>query len=336
LLEGETLRDRRDAADADARPPGGTIRGRNRWSRRAPASIGPEPQAAVSPTSTGPIRSKMTPMRRLPGAPLLVCSILLFLGGAAPAAVRQTGTAPPAYQQSIEGTLVSFEMVRVPGGRATITDVGTARTVDVAPFSIGRTEVTWDMYDVFALGLDTPSGGDPIARPSNPYGAPDYGWGHAGFPVMSVTRAAAEAFCAWLSRKTGRAYRLPTEAEWALAASLASGGDGLDRTERAALAWWRETAGGRTHAVGTRAPDALGLFDLFGNTAEWVTTGSGALVTRGGSFRDDADAVDPGARAVQDPSWNETDPQLPKSRWWLSDAPFVGFRLASTPEGAQP
>jgi formylglycine-generating enzyme required for sulfatase activity len=88
--------------------------------------------------------------------------------------------------------------------------------------------------------------------------------------------------------------------------------------------------------VGTRAPDALGLFDLFGNTAEWVATESGDLVTRGGSYRDDAGAVGPDARAIQDPSWNETDPQLPKSRWWLSDAPFVGFRLASTPEGAQP
>jgi formylglycine-generating enzyme required for sulfatase activity len=88
--------------------------------------------------------------------------------------------------------------------------------------------------------------------------------------------------------------------------------------------------------VGTRAPDALGLFDLFGNAAEWVATESGDLVTRGGSYRDDAGAVGPDARAIQDSSWNETDPQLPKSRWWLSDAPFVGFRLASTPEGAQP
>jgi formylglycine-generating enzyme required for sulfatase activity len=289
----------------------------------------------------------MARMARPVGLPLVTCCILLGPAGAwpaggrpagaAPAGTRQAaGQAPPRYEQSIDGTLVTFEMVRVPGGRVTVTDTGVARTVDVAPFHIGRTEVTWDMYDVFALGLDTPPAGDPIARPSNPYGAPDYGWGHAGFPVMSVTRAAAEAFCTWLSRKTGRPYRLPTETEWALAASLAAGGDGLDPAERAALAWWRDTAGGRTHAVGRRAPDALGLFDLFGNTAEWVATESGDLVTRGGSYRDDAGAAGPDARAIQDPSWNETDPQLPKSRWWLSDAPFVGFRLASTPEGAQP
>lgn len=52
-----------------------------------------------------------------------------------------------------------------------------------------------------------------------------------------------------------------------------------------------------------------------------------ALVTRGGSFRSGADDVGPAARAEQDEYWNERDPQLPKSRWWLSDGPFVGFRL---------
>ena len=99
--------------------------------------------------------------------------------------------------------------------------------VVVKPFHIGRTEVTWDMYDVFALGLDVAkekTSADAVARPSQPYGAPDYGWGHAGFPAISVTRDAAEAFCKWLSTKTGRVYRLPTEAEWTHAANLAKGG----------------------------------------------------------------------------------------------------------------
>ncbi len=275
-------------------------------------------------------------MFRLSGSPVVACCILLGLAGVAPENATGQATAAPRYHESIAGTLVTFEMVRISGGRVTVTDAKGSREVEVPNFYLGRTEVTWDMYDVFALGLDSPAGGATIARPSHPYGAPDYGWGHAGFPVMSVTRAAAEAFCAWLSQKTGRAYRLPTEAEWSLAAARAGGGDGLDAAERDTLAWWRESSDGRTHPVGTRTADGLDLFDLFGNTAEWVTTESGELVTRGGSYRDGPDRVSPDARAIQDSSWNETDPQLPKSRWWLSDAPFVGFRLAATPEGAKP
>jgi hypothetical protein len=57
----------------------------------------------------------------------------------------------------------------------------------------------------------------------------------------------------------------------------------------------------------------------------------GTLVVRGGSYRDPADRLGPGFRAVQDHTWNERDPQFPKSRWWLSDGPFVGFRIVREP-----
>ena len=89
-------------------------------------------------------------------------------------------------------------------------------------------------------------------------------------------------------------------------------------------------AGGTPHPVGTKAAGALGIHDLLGNVLEWVTGADGPL-TRGGSFRDGADGVQPDSRARQDPSWNSTDPQIPKSRWWLSDAPFVGFRIVREP-----
>jgi formylglycine-generating enzyme required for sulfatase activity len=217
-------------------------------------------------------------------------------------------------------------MVPVPGGTVTVDGVPVA----VAPFYIGRTEATWDLYDVFALGLDTPKDSgqaDAVARPSQPYGAPDYGWGHAGYPAISITRAGAEAFCEWLTTKTGKRHRLPTESEWAHAAALASGGKPSTFERLASVAWHRENAESRTHPVGRKTADGLGLFDLFGNAAEWVTTSDGTLVVRGGSFRDPADAVGPDARAVQRDDWNQRDPQLPKSRWWLSDAPFVGFRI---------
>jgi hypothetical protein len=222
------------------------------------------------------------------------------------------------YVQSISGTLVTFEMVRVPAGPG------------VAEFYIGRTEVTWDLFDVYMLRLDSTTssaGADAVARPSDPYGAPDRGWGHAGFPAMSVTAQAAEAFCRWLSEKTGRTYRLPTDAEWTHAASLAARETDGSMLPMDALAWHQGNANGQTHPVGKRQPDGLGLLDLFGNVAEWVTAGKDGFVTRGGSYRDPLKLVGPTARAAQDPTWNQTDPQLPKSRWWLSDGPFAGFRV---------
>jgi sulfatase modifying factor 1 len=125
----------------------------------------------------------------------------ILIGGAlliASAVERNAAAQAPAstaYRETIPGTVVGFEMVPVPAG--TVTTEGAQVAVD--PFLIARTEVTWDVYDVFAFGLDVAKGGtvDATARPSQPYGAPDYGWGHAGYPVISVTHDAAEAFCTW-------------------------------------------------------------------------------------------------------------------------------------------
>jgi formylglycine-generating enzyme required for sulfatase activity len=245
-------------------------------------------------------------------------------------AMGQAATAAPAYRETIPGTLVSFEMVRVQAGSVTID----GKTEKVEAFEIGRTEVTWDMYDVFALRLDASKdqkGVDAVARPSQPYANPDYGWGHSGFPAISIAQPAAVAFCDWLSKKTGKTYRLPTEAEWVHAATQAAGGATLTPERRDVLAWHGGNALARAHPVGKKQQDGLGLYDLFGNAAEWVTTPDGSFVTRGGSFRDPADRVGPVARAVQDDSWQERDPQLPKSNWWLSDAPFVGFRIVRKP-----
>lgn len=233
-----------------------------------------------------------------------------------------------AYTDSIPGTLVTWEMVPVPGGSVALGDT----TIDVPPFWIARTELLWDVYDVFAFLDPAPAtGADAVARPSRPYGAPDHGFGHRGYAALSVTRAAAEAFCAWLSHRTGKRYRLPTEAEWQRAATLALGDGPLSPERRDALAWHAGNSGSRARAAATKQPDGLGLYDLLGNAAEWVVPTDGRLVTRGGSWRDPAVRVDADTRALQDYTWNETDPQLPKSAWWLSDGSFVGFRIVREP-----
>ena len=231
-------------------------------------------------------------------------------------------------RDSIPGSLVTFELVRVPAGSVTLPDGGTAEVPD---FWIGRTEVTWDAYDIYAFGLDgddpdAPPGVDAVARPSRPYGAPDWGFGHQGYAALSMTQHAAAQFAAWLSARTDHTYRLPTEAEWRRALALAypradaDAGAALD-----AQAWSATNAAGTTHPVASRTPDALGLFDLLGNAAEWVMPADSARVTLGGSYRDST--LLPVVRARQTRDWNRTDPQIPKSRWWLSDGPFVGFRI---------
>jgi formylglycine-generating enzyme required for sulfatase activity len=226
-------------------------------------------------------------------------------------------------------------MVAVPGGTVSLADPanpGVSREVRLPAFWIGRTELTWDAYDVFAYRLDLPEeqreGADASSRPSKPYGAPDRGFGHQGHPVISVSYHAAEQFCRWLSAKTGKRYRLPTEAEWEYAcragqpAGMRPTPELLERH-----AWYWENGDDRTHPASTKEPNAWGLNDMLGNAAEWCQGRDGVPVVRGGSYNDKAEKIHCGAREQQTPAWQATDPQNPKSRWWLTDGPFVGFRV---------
>jgi len=196
-----------------------------------------------------------------------------------------------------------------------------------------RTEVTWDLYDVFVYRLDQPQqlrSDDAEGRPSKPYVPPDRGFGHHGFPAMGMTFDAAQAFCVWLSEATGERFRLPTEAEWMVAARAGAEGDyscGPDPSCLRDVAWFADNALGQTRAVATRRANAFGLHDMHGNVAEWVVTGERRPIAKGGSYRDDAEGLAISSRMRQTGAWNASDPQFPKSEWWLADCSWVGFRV---------
>ncbi|MEW6074314.1 MAG: SUMF1/EgtB/PvdO family nonheme iron enzyme [Planctomycetota bacterium] len=268
---------------------------------------------------------------------------LLALLGAA------TEGEPNPFTQAIPGTTLSFEMVPIPGGRVDVElppAAGTAgpgeiATVEVGPFYLGKVEVTWDLYDalVYRLDLETPAevGPDGVTRPTTPYILTDRGFGHAGYPAISISSQGAESYCRWLSARTGRTYRLPSEAEWEWAARAgtprATGrwwfGD--EREKLKEHAWFLLSASEVTHPVGQKHPNPWGLHDVYGNVAEWCTTAEGKHVLRGGSYLDRHPDATSFARAVPVRAWNATDPQVPKSPWWLSDGPFAGFRVLCEP-----
>jgi formylglycine-generating enzyme len=138
------------------------------------------------------------------------------------------------FREMIPGSNVSFEMVAIPGDTFSMgspenesfhkADEGPLRKVTLSKFWIARTEVTWDEY--FAFFRATASQGrtegqvvssrkaDAISGATPPWGAPDQGWGKGSRPAITMSWHAANVYCQWLSKVSGKKYRLPTEAEW--------------------------------------------------------------------------------------------------------------------------
>jgi formylglycine-generating enzyme required for sulfatase activity len=257
-------------------------------------------------------------------------------GSPAPAAVEPG--APEAFIEVIPGTAVEIEMTPIPAGVVEVADPenpGAMVGVEIPAFFMSTTEITWDAYDVFVFALDQPdptrpADADVVSRPSKPYLPPDRGFGHAGYPALSMTHHAAEQFCVWLSEKTGRRYRLATEDEWEHACRAGTAGEytvGVDEGTLGEYAWHADNAEWTTHPVGTLKANAFGLFDMHGNAAEWVDGRDGEPVVCGGSYLDGAEDVTATSRQKQTRDWQASDPQIPRSRWWLSDAGHVGFRV---------
>jgi formylglycine-generating enzyme required for sulfatase activity len=226
-------------------------------------------------------------------------------------------------------------VVTVPGSGARLEFLPLPPAADAGPETpacwLGRTELVWEAYDPWYLRLDLPAEErltvDASSRPSKPYGAVDRGFGHDGYPALGMTTSAAELYCRWLGEHTGGRFRLPTEAEWERACR--AGGDPLANGVEA-VAWVYENADDKTHPVASKPANAWGFHDLLGNAGEWCTDGEGGYTLRGGSYYDYAEEVTPTTSRRYAASWQRRDPQVPKSRWWLSDGPFVGLRLVCT------
>jgi formylglycine-generating enzyme required for sulfatase activity len=105
----------------------------------------------------------------------------------------------------------------------------------------------------------------------------------------------------------------------------------MDKAQLEKTAWYAGNSEGITHPVGKKLPNKFGLHDILGSVGEWATDLEGKPVLCGGTFRDGVAGIIPGMRRRWSPKWQETDPQIPKSRWWLADGKFVGFRLVCEP-----
>jgi formylglycine-generating enzyme required for sulfatase activity len=180
---------------------------------------------------------------------------------------------------------------------------------------------------------------------------PQFNWRTPGFPqtddhpVVLVTFADAQAFAAWAARASGRAVRLPTEAEFEYAAragtetAWAAG----ERKEDALRAgWFKQNAGAGTHAVGEKAANQYGFLDLSGNVYQWCLDVYAPYA--GGEQRDPLAGApapgEPARRVLRGGSWTR-DPEKgrPAARYRSTPgtrSAEIGFRLVVDPNGAAP
>ncbi len=236
--------------------------------------------------------------------------------------------------------------------------------VGISAFWISEIEITWDLYNLFVnrkidekqesilKGTEVDINVDGVTGATTPYVDMSFGMGVEGFPAICMTQLAALRFCQWLSAMTGNFYRLPTEAEWEYASRAGSTTPysfGADLSKLSEHAWFSGNSDDKTQKVKQLKPNNWGLYDMHGNVAEWTLDQydvdgykvAGEIIqdplilgektypksVRGGSWRDDPISLRSASRMPSTKKWKLRDPQLPKSLWWHTDAPFVGFRI---------
>ncbi len=183
-------------------------------------------------------------------------------------AISQAPSATPEPGEVFRDCLDCSEMVVVPAGdfvmgsNDTIYEKPEHKVKIANSIAIGRREVIFDEWDAC------------VADGACKYRPDDHGWGRGTRPVIDVSWDDTKTFLSWLSQKTGKQYRLPSEAEWEYAA----------RAGTKTAYWWGRTAsngqancddcGGtplrKTQPAGSFRPNAFGLYDVSGNAAEWV------------------------------------------------------------------
>ena len=279
---------------------------------------------------------------------------------------RREGDDPfEPYEEPVPGGDATLEMVPIPSGAFTMgtpadeagrnDDEGPRRQVRVEEFWMSAHEITWDAFRRFMLReaevyLDPDKVAAAVSSPTPPYMEMSFGMGISGYPAISMTQHAASKYAQWLTAKTGRFYRLPTEAEWEYACRAGSQtaySFGSDPAMLAEFAWFWGNSDAQYRPVGTRKPNPWGLYDMHGNVWEWTLDRHSSYepvdgsvvnpwveaeplyprVVRGGSWMDDPESLRCGARRASDDSWKMQDPQLPKSIWYHTDAQWLGFRL---------
>jgi formylglycine-generating enzyme required for sulfatase activity/tRNA A-37 threonylcarbamoyl transferase component Bud32 len=155
------------------------------------------------------------------------------------------------------------------------------------PFYIGAYKVTVGQFKAFVkeTGFQTEAektgqGAYGFTPDLKPRMDPKMNWLNPGFqqtddhPVVCVNLNDARAFCAWLSKREGRYYTLPTEAQWEFACRAGTRSRyffGNDEKLLKQYAWYNVNSGKTTHPVGQLSPNPLGLYDMYGNTTEMVT-----------------------------------------------------------------
>jgi formylglycine-generating enzyme required for sulfatase activity len=305
------------------------------------------------------MKMNIEPVKRL--FTTFISGFLVFLGTAQTAAEDFK-----EYQQTIPGSALQFKMVPINGGSFLMgssnkekyreADESPQRKVVISPFWMAAFEVSRDEFDVFYKDETTSQNStvDAITRPSPQYIDFSLGMGkEGGYPVNSLSQYAALMYCRWLYNKTGIFYRLPTEAEWEYACRAGTSTTyffGNDENELNKYAWYKNNSDNKFHKAGEKLPNSWGLYDMLGNVSEWTldhyyekkmeTMTDNSIdpfsppekarypkALRGGAFVNDAAELRCANRFQSEASWNRRDPQIPKSKWWLTEAGFAGFRV---------